>query len=165
MKCCSNANLEEAANPEVVGRKVGEDEKLLVFVLWRGEDLDQPAVDPEHGPEGSFLLQQFPGHTQPAAEDPQPGGGGLLSLRLRGLVALVGVSALSLQPGSDSPGPGPGVLRLRLLLSTGSTGSTGSPAWTWSLSWSWSHHCQLSTEVLMLMLFCVNVKYDDRNLK
>ena len=113
MKYFSNTytNLEEAANSEVVGSEVRNDEILLVFVPslgGRGDDLHQAAVDPEHDGEGSLLIEQLSSHGHPAAEDPEPcGNHGLLLLLWLGLyLAVMTISSVCLHSHSGPKTPG-----------------------------------------------------------
>ena len=113
--------LEEAANPEIVGCEVRDDEILFDIVL--GGDLNQAPVYPEHEAEGRVLREQVPRHPDPAGEDPEAGVG-------PGVVSLIAViSSLTLTPASAT-GMELSHSSLRLL-------STG--GWSWSSSWS-RHH-------------------------
>ena len=113
--------LEEAANPEVVGCEVRDDEKLFDIVF--GGDLNQAAVYPEHEAEGRVLREQVPRHANPAGEDPEASvGPGVVNLRAV-------ISSITLNPASAT-GMELSHRALRLLSTTGGS---------WSSSWS-GHH-------------------------
>ena len=120
--------LEEAANPEVVGSKVRDDEIFPIFVFG---DLNQAAVYPQHECEGRVLSEQVPCHAHPAGEDPETGGGtgGWLGLDVS-LITLI--SSLCLNPAT----PTGMELELRLLLL--SHGGSGSSDWRGQHCEDWS---------------------------